>query len=120
MDDQLDTFHQEAGEVGIPDPREAGAPHKEHPSAKEYVRIGIVLAVLTAIEVWLSYSGMRGGLLIALLLSASFVKFLLVVLWFMHLRFDDPRYSRFFVLGIAGAITLYLIVLMTFGVFPDS
>ena len=120
MDEQLDQFHQEAGEVGIPDPREAHAPHKEHPSAKEYVRIGIVLAALTAIEVWLSYSGLEGAVLIALLLGAAFLKFALVVLWFMHLKFDDPRYSRFFVLGIAGAATLYLIVLMTFGVFLDS
>jgi cytochrome c oxidase subunit 4 len=120
MDRELDEFHQEAGEVGIPDPREAHAPHKEHPSAKEYVRIGIVLGALTGLEVWLSYSGISGGILIALLLSAAFVKFALVVLWFMHLKFDDPRYSRFFVMGLAGAGTLYLIVLMTFGVFRDS
>jgi caa(3)-type oxidase subunit IV len=120
MDPQLDEFHQEAGEIGIPDPREAHAPHKQHPSAKEYVRIGIVLAALTGLEVWLSYSGIQGGLLIALLLSAAFLKFLLVTMWFMHLRFDDPRYSRFFVMGFAGAVTLYLIVLMTFGVFLDS
>jgi cytochrome c oxidase subunit 4 len=120
MDDHPDQFHQEAGEIGIPDPREAHAPHKEHPSAKEYVRIGIVLAALTGIEVWLSYSGLEGGLLIGLLLGTAMLKFVLVVLWFMHLRFDDPRYSRFFVLGIAGAATLYLIVLMTFGIFLDS
>jgi caa(3)-type oxidase subunit IV len=120
MDEQLDQFHQEAGEVGIPDPREAHAPHKEHPSAKAYVRIGIVLAALTAIEVWLSYSGLEGATLIALLLGTALLKLVLVVLWFMHLRFDDPRYARFFVLGMAGAVTLYLIVLMTFGVFLDS
>lgn len=119
MNRQLDEFHQEAGEVGIPDPREAHAPHAQHPSAKEYVRIGIVLAALTALEVWLSYSGIAGGVLIALLLSAAFLKFVLVVLWFMHLKFDDRRYSRFFVMGFAGAATLYLVVLMTFGVFLD-
>ncbi len=45
------------------------------------------------------------------------LKFLLVVLWFMHLRFDDRRYARFFVLGIAGASTLYLVVLLMFGAF---
>jgi cytochrome c oxidase subunit 4 len=113
----LDQFHEEAGERGIPDPRELHAPHKIHPSAKEYVRIGIILAVLTGFEVWLSYSGMPHGLMIAMLFIAAVVKFSLVVLWFMHLKFDDGRYSRFFVLGIAGAFTLYLIVLMTFRVF---
>jgi cytochrome c oxidase subunit 4 len=55
--------------------------------------------------------------LIPTLLVAAFVKFLLVVLWFMHLRFDDRRYARFFVMGLAGATTLYLIVLITFGAF---
>jgi hypothetical protein len=35
----------------------------------------------------------------------------------MHLKFDSRTYARFFVLGLAGAITLYLIVLLTFRVF---
>jgi hypothetical protein len=44
-------------------------------------------------------------------------KFSLVVLWFMHLRFDDRRFSRFFLMGLAGAVTLYFIVLLTFKTF---
>jgi len=119
MDQQVDEFHEEAGERGIADPREAHAPHKEHPSAKEYVRIGIILGFLTGFEVWLSYSGLRGGLLVGLLILTMITKFALVVLWFMHLRFDDPRYSRFFVTGIALAATLYLVVLLIFQVFQD-
>jgi cytochrome c oxidase subunit 4 len=114
---QLDEFHEQAGERGLADPREEHAPHKKHPSAKEYVRIGIILAVLTAFEVWLSYSSLPHGLMIAMLLAAAVVKFSLVVLWFMHLKFDDGRYSRFFVIGVVGALTLYLIVLLIFGVF---
>jgi hypothetical protein len=35
----------------------------------------------------------------------------------MHLKFDSRLYSRFFVMGVAGAVTLYLVVLMTFKVF---
>ncbi len=46
-------------------------------------------------------------------------KFAIVVLWYMHLKFDDRRYARFFVMGLAGAATLYLIVLITFNVFAD-
>ena len=87
MDEQLDQFHQEAGEVGIPDPREAHAPHKEHPSAKEYVRIGIVLAALTAIEVWLSYSGLEGAVLIALLLGAAFLFIKRYITWHIPITF---------------------------------
>lgn len=91
--------------------------HRRHPTAREYVRIGLVLAVLTGFEVWLSYSELSRGLLIGLLFFAAAMKLALVVLWFMHLKFDDPRYSRFFVLGLAGSLTLYLIVLMSSRVF---
>jgi len=39
------------------------------------------------------------------------------VLWFMHLRFDDARYSRFFIMGFAGACILFLVVLLLFKAF---
>ena len=96
----------------------AHAPHAGgHPSPKEYVRIGLILAVLTALEVAASYSGVSGSLMIPTLIGLAIVKFALVVLWFMHLKFDDRRYARFFVMGLSGAATLYLIVLISFGVF---
>jgi cytochrome c oxidase subunit IV len=96
----------------------ARAPHRAgHPSPKEYVRIGVILAVLTALEVAASYSGVTGSVLIPTLLGLAVVKFALVVLWFMHLKFDDRRYARFFVMGLSGASILYLIVLITFRVF---
>ena len=108
-------FQRELGAENLPDPREAT--HRRHPSAKEYIRIGLILAGLTGLEVWMSYSSIPHGLLIALLTVASVTQFALVALWFMHLRFDDHRYARFFVMGIAGAFTLYLVVLISFGVF---
>jgi cytochrome c oxidase subunit IV len=120
MADRDSTFEQELAAKGMTDPREAGAPHREHPSAKEYIRIGLILAVLTAFEVWLSYSDLNHTAMIAMLLSAAVIKFALVAMWFMHLRFDDRRYARFFVMGIVGASTLYLIVLLIFGVFSRS
>jgi cytochrome c oxidase subunit 4 len=92
-----------------------GAAHG--PTPREYVRIGLILAALTAFEVWLSYSGVRGGWLVFTLFSAAVLKFVLVVAYFMHLKYDDRRYARFFVMGLAGAATLYLIVLMASEVF---
>jgi cytochrome c oxidase subunit IV len=111
------SFQDELATEGMTDPREAHAPHAVHPSAKEYVRIGVVLGALTGTEVYISYSSLPHGLLIALLFVAAVIKFALVVLWFMHLRFDDRRYARFFVMGISGAFTLYAIVLISFKVF---
>ncbi len=89
-----------------------------HPSVKEYVRIGMILAVVTAAEVVTYYArSSLGGWLIPILFSLSLIKFTLVVLWFMHLKFDSRMYSRFFVMGLAGAVTLYLVVLTTFRIF---
>ena len=98
-------------------PASAGAHAAGHPSPKEYVRIGVILFVLTALEIAASYTEVSGAVLIPTLFVLAVVKFALVVLWFMHLKFDDRRYARFFVMGLAGASILYLIVLITFKVF---
>jgi cytochrome c oxidase subunit IV len=90
-----------------------------HPSQREYVRIAIVLALVTAAEVAIYYIDWvhEHGLLIPLLFLFAMVKFALVVLWFMHLRFDSRTYARFFLMGLAGAITLYIAVLLMFRTF---
>ena len=56
-------------------------------------------------------------MLIPTLFALAVIKFALVVMWFMHLKFDDRRYARFFVMGVALAATLYLIVLISFRAF---
>jgi cytochrome c oxidase subunit 4 len=88
-----------------------------HPSPREYVRIAVILAVVTAAEIGVYYMEISRGLLIPLLFGFAAVKFALVVLWFMHLRFDSRTYARFFMLGLAGAVTLYIVVLLTFRAF---
>ncbi|HSL16191.1 MAG TPA: cytochrome C oxidase subunit IV family protein [Actinomycetota bacterium] len=88
-----------------------------HPSPKEYIRIAIVLGVVTAAEVAIYYIESLRSLLIPMLFVLATIKFSLVVLWFMHLRFDSKTYARFFLLGVSGAVTLYVIVLLTFGAF---
>jgi cytochrome c oxidase subunit IV len=110
------SFEEELGARDLADPREAQAIHHEHPSAKEYIRIGVILAVLTALEVATYYVDV-GGVLVPTLIGLAVVKFALVAMWFMHLKFDAPTYARFFLMGLAGAATLYLIVLISFGIF---
>ena len=90
--------------------------HVSHPSPKEYVRIFLVLVTLTGLEVAAIYQHL-GRWLIPTLFVLAGTKFCLVVLWFMHLKFDDKRFSRFFLMGLAGALTLYSIVLLAFRVF---
>ena len=94
-----------------------GRAHAEyHPSGREYVRVGLILVALTCLEVWLSYSDLAGAKLITALLICTVIKFLMVVGYFMHLKFDSPRFSRVFALGAIGAFTLYAAVLLMFGV----
>ena len=84
-----------------------------HPSAVEYVQIGAVLAVITGVEVGLYYIDMSHDLLVGLLLVLSAVKFSLVVLWFMHLKFDNSLFSRFFAGGFLLALTIFAVALST-------
>jgi cytochrome c oxidase subunit IV len=95
---------------------------KEHPDPLQYVLVAVVLVVITALEIGVSYleGSIPNGLIITLLLVMAFVKFFLVASWYMHLRTDKPIFRNFFVLGIVAAILLYLVVLSTLHVFGSS
>jgi len=94
----------------------AAAQHNEHPptTIRQYVMIGLILTVLTVIELWLSYSGLPHGPLIAALLFFSAVKFVIVVALFMHLRFDHPLFRRMFAFGFVLAAILLVALLGLF------
>ena len=89
--------------------------HTAHPGPKQYVFVAVWLAIATAIEVAWYYLDVPHLLFATLLLILAFVKFSLVVLWFMHLRFDSRIFRRLFVTGLILAISVYFIVLVTFG-----
>lgn len=97
---------------------ESVEPHGElatHPGPAVYVKVAIVLAIATALEVGLYYiEALPTGVLVGLLLFFAVIKFSVVALWFMHLRFDSHLFRRLFVTGIYLATTVYLIVLVTF------
>ena len=77
--------------------------HKEHPTPKKYVQIAIFLGVLTAIEVALYYTeDIVGVFTDPLLIFLAIGKYIVVVGWFMHLRFENKMVNRFFAGGILG------------------
>ena len=90
---------------------------ERHPSPAEYIRIAIVLAAITAAEIAIVYTDLAHSIVIPILFFFAVVKFSLVVLWFMHLKFDSRTYARFFITGIAFALTLFMVVLISFRVF---
>lgn len=98
----------------------AGAPaaprrHGAHPGPAEYIQVGAVLAMLTAIEVAVYYVDIQQGLFIMILLALSASKFAFVVMWFMHLRFDNRIFSTLFVGGFMLAAAVFVVVLATLG-----
>jgi cytochrome c oxidase subunit IV len=88
-----------------------------HPGPRTYIAVAIWLAIATAAEVALFYVDMPDGLLIGLLMFFMVVKFTMVVAYFMHLKYDARIFRRLMVTGIALALSVYLIVLLTFGLF---
>ena len=83
-----------------------------------YVKVAIALAIITAIEVALSYMvDDLGALFLPLLISLMLIKFFSVVLYFMHLKFDNRLFSIMFYMGLGLAVGVYLVTLFTFKFF---
>jgi cytochrome c oxidase subunit 4 len=108
-----DTGEKPLSETPVRQPLTTSREHA-HPGPVEYVKVGVILAVATGIEVGIYYANLGQHLLTGLLLALMVFKFALVVLWFMHLRFDSKLFRRLFVTGLGLAISVYFIVLVTF------
>jgi caa(3)-type oxidase subunit IV len=103
--------------------------HKErtHPSAAIYVRIAVVLVVLTALEV-LAYEMARrqdlpglfvqavGAAIIPILVILSAIKFALVAMFYMHLKQDAKLFSGVFLFPIIIAVALAFALLLLFAI----
>jgi cytochrome c oxidase subunit IV len=82
-----------------------------HGSIATYVVVAVILTLITAMEFSAIYIRELTPILIPLLIVMSAAKFSLVVLFFMHLRYDPRPLTVVFVgsllvaLGIAVALT---------------
>lgn len=87
-----------------------------HPGPAEYIKVALALGVVTLIEVGAYYvTSIPDVVLVVSLMVMMLVKFALVALWFMHLRFDSPIFRHLFITGIVLAIAIYAVVLLSFG-----
>lgn len=92
--------------------------HEHGLSDLGYVKVAIFLAVVTAIEVALSYMiDDLGAWFLPLLLGLMVLKFFMVILFFMHLKFDNRLFSVFFYMGLGLALMVFGIVLFVFEFF---
>ena len=86
---------------------------RAHPGPFEYIKVALVLAVVTGAEVIVYYMSGLKSVLVPVLIGMSVLKFALVGLYFMHLKFDTHLFRRLFLLGIALAVIVYSVVLAT-------
>jgi caa(3)-type oxidase subunit IV len=96
-----------------------------HPTPGTYTKVGLILFILTALEVALyeitfgEHAGALGDLrlvFVPVLLALSFAKFALVAMFYMHLKQDHRLFAGVFVfpLIIAGVVVLALAALLSY------
>ena len=90
--------------------------HQHGATDKQYIVIAVILAVITAAEVSLTYLHVGPFFLPALLIMMT-AKFLIVVSFFMHLKFDNRIFSFMFYMGLILAVGVYSAALATFHFF---
>ena len=86
-----------------------------HPGPRAYAIIALVLSAITLVEFWAFYVPWihEIGLFMPLLIVLSAVKFSLVAMFYMHLKFDHGVFTRLLVGGVllAGAIMMAFLAL---------
>ncbi|MBM3949017.1 MAG: cytochrome C oxidase subunit IV [SAR202 cluster bacterium] len=93
---------------------EAAPVHTGHPTPGTYFKVAMALTAITALEVvvyffeWLSYG------IIPILVILSLVKFALVAMFYMHLRYDHKLFSTMFVAGLVLALLVAFALLALF------
>src|SRR4249920_351758 len=85
-----------------------------------YLKVAGILVVLTGMEIYASYSDYLGKFFLPLMLGLMATKFLLVVLFFMHLRWDSKLFGRLFWAGALLAVAVYVGALATFQYFVKA
>lgn len=91
-----------------------------HPSPKDYWFIAFVLAIITGAEVAVTYWSALDRFIVPILLLMSAAKFVIVVGYFMHLKYEKQIYRNLFLVGLVSAPFLFGAVLFTFGVLIGS
>ena len=106
-------------------PAHGHAEEHAHPTRGTYLKVALILFVLTALEV-LSYELARrptaplhtvvGPVLVPILVVLSAAKFALVAMFYMHLKQDSKVFSNLFVFPIiiAASIIIALIVIINY------
>ena len=89
----------------------------DHESSKFqiYVQIAMLLAVITGVEIVGVYLPFAKWIIVTGLVVLSLVKFMFVIFYFMHLRWDKPFCTILFFIGLVLASGTMWALLSLFG-----
>jgi len=107
--------HAPSTEVAV-DHHGAGVMH-EHPTWSTYWKVAVILTLITAIEVWVYYvpSIYNSRAFVPMLLTMSAVKFAIVVLFYMHLKYDHRLFRALFTGPLIVAMVTIVALMFLFG-----
>ena len=102
--------------------RDDAEPHEhDHPSDLKYIKIALILGVITAFEVGTYFiEDASTTLLVATLFPMMIAKFMIVTSYFMHLKYDNPLFRRVFFFGLILAVIVFVIALSSFEYWDDD
>jgi cytochrome c oxidase subunit 4 len=92
-----------------------GPGHAEPSKLHIYVQIAMLLGVITGVEIVLVYLPLAHGLIFSALALLSAVKFMFVIFYFMHLRWDKVFCTILFFIGLVLASGTMWALLQLFG-----
>ncbi len=79
--------------------------HRAH-SHKPFYIVWVVLLVITGIEVLLAYEQLAPLKMLSILLGLSIVKAALIILWFMHMKYEIMRMRRVMMVSLCVCLVL--------------
>jgi len=88
-----------------------------HPTWKQYKWVALILTAITVVEVWIYYipSFTRTKLFVPSLLIMSAVKFAIVVMFYMHLKYDARLFRALFTGPLIIAVVTLISLMFLFG-----
>ncbi|HEX4682377.1 MAG TPA: cytochrome C oxidase subunit IV family protein [Gemmatimonadaceae bacterium] len=90
----------------------------EHPTWKQYKWVALILGLITVFEVWVYYTPLQNTpVFVPLLLIMSAVKFAIVVLFYMHLKYDHKLFKALFTGPLIIAMSTLVALLFLFSKF---
>jgi cytochrome c oxidase subunit 4 len=95
----------------------ASALEHAHPDWNTYKWVALILTLITAAEVWIYYipSFTATNLFVPTLLVLSAIKFSIVVMFYMHLKYDAKVFRALFLAPLVLAAFIIVGLLFLFG-----